>query len=156
MVQAHTHHVIRLADELDLPHLVALGEMFWDQAGLDDPYDMDSVVNVFTSLQENGYVLVAEAQGMPVGFIGMIVGDLSFSPTKSATELAFFVWPKHKGLGVSLLREAEAEAKRRGCRYVHMMSLESMRDDAGVDRAGRLYERMGYTPSERVFRKELP
>jgi ribosomal protein S18 acetylase RimI-like enzyme len=86
-----------------------------------------------------GLALIAEAEGSPVGFIFVILGDRG---RKTAHVTDFYVRPgvRNKGIGKALLAEVVEPARAAGLDHV---SLEVLLRNAD---ARRLYERLGFAP----------
>ena len=66
-------------------------------------------------------------------------------------ELGYFIHPEHRGKGVKLLRFYEDLAREQGVKYNSMISIQS----CNPERANRVYEAMGYHPSEMTFMKVM-
>ncbi len=152
---------IREMSPEDHLHLIVLGAEFWAQTGLPGDYCVTSVSRLLENLQEHGFLLLLEKESvvggepdLPRGFIAMSVRPASFTDTMQATEIAFYVQPGFRRHGIRLLREAERRARLAGCASIVMISLSGMERD-GKDRAGALYEKMGYSRQETAFSKEL-
>jgi ribosomal protein S18 acetylase RimI-like enzyme len=87
-----------------------------------------------------GAVLVAEGPGGIVGYALLCLGySVEFGGRDAFVDEAF-VLPSSRGagLGQALLAEAEAEARRRGVRAIHLEA------DHANPRAAELYRRLGF------------
>jgi hypothetical protein len=60
-----------------------------------------------------------------------------------------FFWRSHGTEGIRLLKAAEAKAKELGAVRSIMGAMDDLPD------LGRLFDRMGYAPTERLYSKDL-
>lgn len=91
------------------------------------------------ALVVDGGVLLAAAQQHP------------FADVKYAMETVWWVDPDVRGgrTAVHMLRDYEEWARDQGCAFIQMAAL------ATFPRAGKIYERCGYRPTETHYLKEL-
>jgi GNAT superfamily N-acetyltransferase len=96
-------------------------------------------------------LVVAELDGEVVGFAAVHVGLVVEDDAPVAKLNAIVVDGRHRGLGVgrALVAEAEAEARRRGCRLIFLTSAERRLD------AHAFYRQIGFEETGRRFAKRL-
>jgi GNAT superfamily N-acetyltransferase len=141
--------VIRRATIEDVPRCAEMGVTFQRTSHYatlleDNPAQIAALAaRLVTS--DHADILVAERAGRVVGMIALQAYTHHISGEWTAGELAFWVEPSARRAGLALLRAAEQWAADQGCRVLEMVS-----PDARVD---RLYEALGYAPSERSYRK---
>lgn len=150
---------IRWADLLDIPELVYWGEKFWDftwfKQELNKPYSPESVEALCRHLIQDmsGFILVvADDEDKVRGFVLVTIAPFIYSMNDTiAGELAWYVDPELRGgkIGLQLLAKAELIATMRGVTYMTMISMAHSMD------IGPLYEKMGYSPTETTYVKEL-
>ncbi len=146
--------MIRAATEADYPALEAHCAEFWKSAPFDEAYRAGSAVMYFDIAREAGLLLVAERDGVIVGFaagaISPLMGD---SGVLQGAELAWWVAPDHRGgtLGIRLLQALEDAGRAAGCRYWNMIFMETSMPEA----VRSIYERLGYTLKETVYGRRL-
>ena len=102
--------------------------------------------------QQSHVLLVAEAQGRPVGFLILldrIPDEVTLGPQGFIAYMAVEPEFQARGAGSALLRSAEDEARRLGLPYISLMVTEA---NAA---ARRLYERAGYQTERRLLCKAL-
>ncbi len=145
--------MIRRAVEADIKVLLAYGEFFWTEspyARKGVPYNTDSVAVLLRALIEDHYLIVTTIDEVIVGFLGMILGPLPFNRDYTvATELFFYVHPKHRGsIGSSMMEQAELELAD----DIDIMSFGDMSSSSDM----RLYyEGRGFEMTERSYTKVL-
>tara|TARA_Y100001973_G_scaffold101062_1_gene163377 strand:+ start:162 stop:620 length:459 start_codon:yes stop_codon:yes gene_type:complete len=151
--------IIRQADFEDCETVAQLGAQFVSKLKMPrvNAVDAAKLEAAFQAVHANpdGVVLVAELDGAVVGFLGGVAVPLWFDPLdRSATELAWWVDPKHRGgsTAARLVRAFEDWAKDRGVARVVLSDVEF--EDAAQP-AGALIERLGYTMTERAFAKSI-
>lgn len=95
--------------------------------------------------KENGIVLLYEDFGMIAGVARKFIYGYPYG----ATELAWWVDEDKRGTkaGVELLEAFEHWAKKVGCLYITMTSLD--------DQIGNYYEKKGYKLCERAYMKQI-
>ena len=143
---------IRPAEEADLPRLVELGQRFLHST----PYrnlmgdNVQCMADTAESLLTNddGLVLVAaDPHDGPVGMIGMLAFRHHLSGERIAGELFWYVDPEARGVGLQLLRGAEAWAKGKQAVRIQMV--------APTAQVGKVYERLGYACIEMTYQRSL-
>ena len=84
-----------------------------------------------------------------IGMLGVMAFIQPFSGELVASELFWWLDPKHRGNGVWLLRRAENWAREYGAKRLSMM--------APIDkqRVAEIYSAIGYQEVERVFQRDL-
>lgn len=148
--------MIRPAEERDIPHLLEMGQRFFNEAGWGDvtEYDPGSMERTLHHLiHANGILLVVESGGAVVGMAGALLYPHYFAATSlTGQEIFWWVDPAHrKGSGAALLDAMEAAAKAAGAVSFSMVSVASLRSDA----LDRVYQRRGYRPAERTYIKRF-
>lgn len=147
---------IRPGNPADLPAIVEMAARFYDACGYaatHGPFCADSVRATGEILFVHGVVLLAEADGGPVGLIALAVVPLMFNNARlAAHEVMWWVDPAHlaTGAGLRLMREAERAAKLRGAVSIQMIHLAS-----SPPHVGEIYRRRGYRHSESMYTKGL-
>jgi GNAT superfamily N-acetyltransferase len=149
---------VRRATTKDIPAIVTLGKVFYDQtvyaqSGVE--YDEPSIHTMLEYLVgDNGVVQVAVDGDTVVGFILILLYPFPFNPNeRSATELAFYVREdaQREGMGRQLLKSAENVARQKGVKFLSMVALESV----APEKAQALYSQLGYVRNETVYTKVI-
>jgi len=140
--------MIREATLADIPAMLELGERFADDAGVTDwvEWDADSVTAmlVFLIEDDNGICLVTDG-----GMFGGFVFPHEFNKNMLVFKEVF--WRAERGGGVRMLKRGESWAKAKGAVICGMFApIKVVNSDVG-----QLYERLGYSPSERIYMKGL-
>lgn len=148
--------IVRAATSEDVPDLLRHGRDWWAQLphSIKIPYSAESVRKTLEVLQGNNMLVVIEVDLRVVGFAGGVVNELYMNAKyKTGSELFWYVVPefRSKGVGKELLLALEGAAKANGCIYWSMIAMQSH----DPERAGAIYERAGYTWTERTYTKEL-
>lgn len=150
--------MIRAAVEGDIPDIVRLGEVFFNEARWPDitSWDAASVTATLRAIVEgklDGALFVASYEGEIVGIGAFLCFPFYFNfAHKAAQELFWYVIPEHRfGAGRALHEEIEAAAKEKGARVFVMSAMSHLRSKA----LERLYRMQGYTPRENTFMKRL-
>lgn len=88
---------------------------------------------------------------IPVGLLVGYATKTPFSDDLVASELAWYIDPKHRGSrkAIELVYAYEEWARRIGCKHISMSLLTSSTDTS------KLYDRLGYTKTEISYMKEL-
>ena len=144
---------VRLATADDLADIVEMGRRFHAFSGERVPYDDGSAWVSAQNVMAMGFVLIAEAEGVPVGMIGVAIVPLFFNFAESmAQELMWWVDEDERGTGAALrlVRAAEHEARNRGASRMHMLRLPN-----SPEHVGTLYDRLGYRLGEIAHVKEF-
>lgn len=147
---------IRLATADDLPTLVIFGRHFYEHTLFRQwiAYSEAGAEANFRQMIDNGMLFCAVIDEKVVGTIGAIVGPCLINTDHGmAAEMFWWVEPEFRrsGAGDKLMDAVEAEAKSRGITFFSMVALEG----GTVEQAGRIYEKRGYIPMERVWLKVL-
>lgn len=115
---------------------------------LPGPVDCNRVRLVFEVVREHGTCLIAEEQGVPMGFLALSALPHPFTGQITADEIAWWVRREARGrTGLALLEAAERWARASG--------LTQLRVSAPVNSGvGRLLERKGFIAREVAYIKE--
>lgn len=143
--------MIRPATLPDVPRLVALGRRFLAESAYagrlaDNPAQMQAITEQLIT-QADGTILVATQGGVVVGMIGMLCFPHHLSAERTAGEVFWYVDPDHRGSGVRLLKAAERWALEQGARKIQLIAPSAP--------VGHIYARLGYTPIEVAYQKEV-
>lgn len=134
--------MIRKATLEDMPLLLEMGRKFHNAAELPFEYDPEASGAAIGGMIEGGGVFVSER-----GAIGGILGQAWSNPAHVfACEL---FWWSEDGHGVGLLKAFEEWAREMCASEVRMTSLHHLA------KAGKILERLGYTPTEVSYGKVL-
>ncbi len=110
---------------------------------------------VIYELMEKGTAFVLFHNDTPVGFLGAIVNEAGpiLKGIKVATEIFWYVAPKHRGSGeaLKLITSYEAWGKAKGCKLATMCNMRNQY----MERLSGVYERLGYHKAEETYLKEL-
>lgn len=117
-------------------------------------FSQDRILSLYLSGLENPQEIItilSEQDGQVRGMICGLCNSPPFSDEKVATELAWWMDEEYRGSKDSLLlfKAYEDWAVRVGCSLVQMALLSNSPD------LTKIYERSGYTMTERTFLKEL-
>ncbi len=145
---------LRLGTQEDVPQLTALLREFYDTSiysGGD--YDEGKVLELATDFvqgdqREKVTILLVDGNSV-VGFFLGITSEVFFNRKKAGYELAWFVKPKYRNYkNCRLMLSAYQEwCSILGCESSHIASLTTQYD--------KLYKRLGYTPVEHSYKREL-
>lgn len=141
--------MIREATEQDLEAIMEMAEKFYAATEYSEviPFDRESAENLVLSSCKQGMCFVDD------DYRGFVLGMLfPYSLNNSeivGSELAWWVEPEYRNemVGIQLLEALESAAETNGAKMWSMMCLESIEPD----KVERIYERMGYTRTERTF-----
>jgi GNAT superfamily N-acetyltransferase len=139
--------IVRPGTAADVPSIVAGTVEFAKTAYPSDRCDRDHIASVVHMAMDSGLVCVMESGN---DFAAAFVGAIGANPLTGNLVLAeIIVWvaPKFRGHGRKLMAHVEGQAAQRGCLAVALSRPE------GFDRVGRLFEVLGYVPTERWYRK---
>lgn len=102
-------------------------------------------------LLEHGGLFVLEVDGVVEGMVGLSLVPLPVSGDLTATEIAWWVAPEHRGggAGVRLWMAAEAWARAQAAVWIQMIAPH------GADDVARMYRKRGYVPLETTWQKRL-
>ena len=115
------------------------------------PHKPANVAALVAQVLDSGCILVAEADGVIVGFLAGLPLEEPVAGLRMFDELAWWVEPTHRGgslVGPKLLRTAERWAKQKNLQLCKMVA------PAGTN-VGAFYRRMGYTEVETSWIKRL-
>lgn len=142
---------LREATAADLDRLVEMGEHFIDQSvyrtKLAKNAEQLRALAAQIIASPDGVVLVAEDADSLVGMLAAIVYAHHMSGERIAGEVAWWVEPSHRGVGLRLLRRVEQWAHEKGA-----VSLQMIAPTADVE---TLYQRLGFEPVERTYQRRL-
>jgi len=96
---------------------------------------------------EQGLPLIAVEGETVVGLLLVLVYHDHLTDEWIAGELAWWVDPDRRGIGLRMLRLAETWARQQGAQRLQVM--------APSPEVERLYERLGYRPLERTYDRRL-
>lgn len=145
--------MIRKAITKDVNGLIDLGMSFFVNSEYKQFVNAkeDCLRTMFESIieSEDGVWLVCEIGERLVGMIGVKLFQHPYSGDPYAYELAWWVEPEVRSLGVGLklLMAAEEWAKEHGALFMNMVAPNNSIE--------RLYGRLGYSPVERYFQKSI-
>lgn len=142
---------VRTADLSDVQRIVEMGTEFlresrYRSAFLENPAQIETLARQIIG-SEHGVVLLLEKADRVVGMIAVIAYDHFISGQRVVGEVVYWVEAAARGLGLRLLKAAEAWAKTEGAVLMQMISPEP--------RVDALYQRLGYAPIERIFQRAL-
>ncbi len=133
---------IREAGEADLPALAAIyAAAFPDPSDRDGPVDIDTAWQRLRREAPTARVLLAEADGRPVGTLTLFVLPMlahGGTPAALVEAVAVDARAQGRGVGRALMDEAMARARQAGC-YKLALSSNDKRNKAHA-----FYERLGY------------
>jgi GNAT superfamily N-acetyltransferase len=132
--------------------MLVFARHFYDSLPYADiDYDEDSCIAWLAIMRRDGVLLLAEADGVPVGMAGGIFSPFIFNiNVRVGAELMWWIEPEHRGsgIGIELLKDMENAAYTAGARRWSMIAIEDT-----AERVSRIYDQMGYTASERTYCK---
>ena len=149
---------VRMADELDVPALVALGRAMHAESprfsGVE--FSESKVIDTTRELLRNPWslVLVAERDGAVIGMIAGMVTEYFFGFERYAFDLVFFVSQEHRGssAAVRLLSEWDRVLAEDGHVREAVLGIST---GVNAERTQRLYERLGYRESGSILVKDF-
>jgi GNAT superfamily N-acetyltransferase len=145
--------VIRAARLTDVDTMVAMALQFLAETpygthvGANEAQLRKLIGELF--MNHDAEMFIAERDGQPVGMIALVAYDHPYSGERIASELVWWVTPKHRrgSLGVRLMRHAEAWARARGAVALQMI--------APNERVGKFYAACGYEVVETSYQRRL-
>lgn len=146
--------MIRDATKEDFSAIELHAARFWQETEFDEPYQSGSALFYMNIAFDQELLIVAERDGKVIGFAAgcysPLMGDNSIL---AGTEMAWWIDPLHRNSrdGIGLLKGLESKAKKVGCKYWNMVSLES----SMPQEIQKIYHRMGYLHTESSFMKRL-
>lgn len=147
--------MIRVAEptETDLDAIVQMAESFVAQTNYRrfitiNPAATRELAEGLLRRPEDAVILLSLAKsGEPIGLIAMWIYQHPMSTERIASELVWWIDPRHTGTGVKLLKRAEQWAKEHGAVAIEMI--------APTERIGRFYEALEYEVVEVKYLKRL-
>jgi GNAT superfamily N-acetyltransferase len=141
----------RPATAADVDAIVAMGQRFLAQSVYrghlaDNPGQVRTLATSLIASPE-GDVLVADDGDGLVGMLAIVAYPHHLSGEWVAGEVAFWVDPAARGIGLRLLRDAERWARAHGAARLELI--------APTPEVERLYARLGYRPVERTYHRAL-
>jgi len=145
-------------DPADLKLVIPVLDRFGKDCGLEavwGPLHQSSFLKCWGAMLSAGisFLVLLEKEGEVVGAAGVCIAPSTYWSFLMASETFWYVYPEHRaGTGaVRMLKVAEEEAKRRGCKVIaagHKVfwNAESME---------RLYKARGYRPHDLIYVKEI-
>ena len=144
--------MIRLATKKDMPQILRMGESFFNASGYSDittfnKEDTETLVEVLIEKE----TLLTDGKSAILGFLVFPV----FMNTSCIVAQELFWWvdedARSSGVGIKILKSAEAEAKKQGATTMMMLSIK----DLDGEKINKLYERLGYSEREQTFMRLL-
>lgn len=145
--------MIRKATEADKMSFAFLANQFITESNYPFRIDWDMLLENFSlALKDPNFIILVAEEGNKL--TGMLVGGISsplFSRDKVATELAWFMEKPYRNSkdSLALLSKYEKWAKDSGCSFVTMVDIDTLNS------LQQLYERKGYTLTEKTYVKEF-
>ncbi len=144
------------ADPVDFPEMAEIGRAWFKLTSFakDVPYDPQSVLRELERLRAAGMLFVAKDGLDVVGFIGGFTFPMYMNESVLAgMERFFYVAPSYRalGLGSALMGTIENVARKKGCTYWTMISMECMEPE----KVGALYRSRDYEKEETSYTKRL-
>jgi GNAT superfamily N-acetyltransferase len=141
----------RPATLADVDAIVAMGARFLAQSVYrghlaDNPAQVRALAQQLIDAP-HGDVLVVDADGTLVGMLALLAYAHHLSGEWVAGEVAFWIDPAYRGLGLRLLRDAERWARAHGAARLELI--------APTPDVETLYTRLGYAPIERTYQREM-
>ena len=140
--------MIRKGALSDKERVLEMARKFYSACGYEShiPFDYDSCASLFEMCLD--LCSVAEVDGKLVGFVlGIQTPYLMNRNYMVGGEIAWWVEPEYRGIGIKLLRHIENTAQELGLKMWSMMCLESMEPE----KVSEIYLKSGYQPTERSF-----
>lgn len=144
--------MIRLAKLEDMPNLLRMGELFFNDSGYGEitSFNKSDTEITLKSLIGLGTLLTDGKSSM----IGFLVFPLFMNQkTMMSQELFWWVDEDKRGtrIGIDLLKQAEKISKENGATVMNMLSL----NDLNGEKVNKLYERLGYKRKEQSYMRVL-
>jgi GNAT superfamily N-acetyltransferase len=146
--------MIRSATEQDIPYIVGIGAAMAEELPhyRNFRYSARKVTEFAAHLigSDDGFVQVAERDGMIVGLMAGMVTEHWMSEDRLGTELTVYMLPRYRGNGdaIRMIRAFTAWTRERGA---VVTNLGICTDSPDVDRTVTLYERLGLRPYGFIF-----
>ena len=145
--------MIREATEDDIIEITQLVKRFMSEGGPFFKFNKEKVINFLSMAVDTPlmYVAVAEQDSFVVGFIIGLYQDHPYVDTSISTEIGFYIDPRYRGgtKAVKLLKSFENWSKQMNAKEVVLSDVVSIADQSVF------YGKLGYSPGERVYVKEL-
>lgn len=142
---------VREAVLSDIPRIVAMGQRFIRETDYHTVIVPSPVALAHTAehliTSDRCALFVTEAYGVLTGMIGLLLYDHPVSGQLTASELAWWVDPEHRGDGVLLLDLAEAWARAAGATALQMIAPSPVVE--------RFYRLRGFARVEVLYQKGL-
>tara|TARA_R110002153_G_scaffold191269_1_gene344221 strand:+ start:892 stop:1335 length:444 start_codon:yes stop_codon:yes gene_type:complete len=146
--------MIRDGKPEDIPDIVRMAEDFWQHTAYEESFDAETVEGMALYCIDSGLMAVLEIAGKVCGFCCGVKGPLLANKNIfTGSEIAWWVDKDHRGgrNSIGLLKGIEQRAKAAGCKYWHMMFMESSMPET----VERIYRKMGYSKVETSYMKRL-
>lgn len=141
---------VRLATPDDRMPVVRMLRDAHKAGGLPFKFSAAHAVALFEAQQSADRLCLIFDAGTPHGVLMASAQQHPFAPVLYAAEVVWWIDPEHRGKSASqMLAAYEAWAAERGCAFVSMAALSA------APRAGVIYERRGYRPSETHYIKPM-
>ena len=142
----------------DLPLVMPVLDAFGKDCGLEEtwgPLDREGFTRCWGTMLSAGIAFLVLLEDGPdvVGAMGVCIAPSTYWPFLMSSETFWYVYPAHRrGTGaVRMLKVAEQEAKRRGCRVVSA----GHKVFWNAENMARLYKARGYRPHDLIYVKEI-
>jgi GNAT superfamily N-acetyltransferase len=144
---------VRKATPQDSIELTVLVKQFVKEAKYTFSVDTKMVMQNFERITVNPtfFVHVAENEGDLVGFLVGCVNTSLFSQDLAGIELGWYLDPEHRDgkTALVLLKQFEDWCSKKKCTHISLADIDTLRSMGG------LYERKGYTLTEKTYVKEI-
>jgi len=144
---------VRKATPQDAIELTVLVKQFVKEAKYTVKVDTKLVMENFEKITENPsfFVHVAEHEDSLVGFLVGAVNTSLFSLDAAGVELGWYLDPEHRDgkTAIVLLKKFEDWCVQKKCKHISLADIHTLKSMGG------LYERKGYTLTEKTYVKEL-
>lgn len=142
--------IVREANDTDVPAIVRMGQRFarmvYGDKLADNPTQIAALAQQLMT-SPDGALFVAEKGGAVVGMIGLLAYLHPMSGERIATEMAWWVEPEHRGIGMRLLKRAETWAVAQQALVFQMI--------APTPDVERFYARVGFSKVETTYQRRL-
>ena len=145
--------VVETLDIKEIDELREGAEMFFSAAGLRGAFNMEHFKQcwqTYYALKIGRIFVIRDVTGKVIAGLGCVCVPDLYTGNLVATELFWFVFPDHRGIGLELLDIYEKWARDEGCSEIRMIHLPRLMPD----RLKRLYQRRGYRELEVAYGKE--
>lgn len=138
----------------EVPEVVFLGSLFWEEAKLPGKMIPEKVIESWGKLYQAGIGAIIgyfDTTGKLKGGLGYLLYPDFNDGSIIANEMFWYVDPASRGAGLGLLREYEAQARAAGASRIVMCRTAHL----GREPLEKLYLRLGYSEAETLFFKNL-